>query len=338
MDRNQSTIGSSNGYHNGTSNGHHIQSNGYHNGSSNGHQQTNGNGYHHVTNGHSTSNDNELHHDDDSDISVPTGACTERFLRQKVALVTGSTSGIGLGIAIALAKRGCNIVLNGFGDDELITALKKQLTSFGVRVDYVAADLTKLEEIEALCQNILNIYPQGIDILVNNAGFQTVSPVDEFPVAKWDAMIALMLTAPFHLIRIFLPHMKRKHWGRIINISSVHGLKASPNKTAYIAAKHGLVGLTKTVGLETARDGVTCMAICPGYVDTVLFQNQIKVLAEKEGTSYEAAKVKFLSVNHASGEAVGIEQVAETATFLCSSAASQMTGSCMVLDGGWAAK
>lgn len=266
------------------------------------------------------------------------GALTERFLHNKVALVTGSTSGIGLGIATALAQRGCHIVLNGFGDENLIASLQKRLRSFGVRVEYVGADLTKLEEIEHLCDRIKYLFPNGVDILVNNAGFQHVCPIENFPVEKWDAMISLMLTAPFHLIRLLLPQMKVKSWGRIINISSVHGLKASPNKTAYIAAKHGLVGLTKTVGLEAAAYGVTCMAICPGYVNTGLFQTQIKNIAEREGASYEETKIKFLSNVHASGQTVGIEQIAETATFLCSNAASQMTGSCIVLDGGWAAK
>lgn len=264
--------------------------------------------------------------------------CLSTVLENKVALVTGSRRGIGLGIAEALAKRGCNVVLNGTTDDEVAAQAKTRLSRHGVKVDYIAADLAMDDEVDRLCQDMLKIYPTGVDILINNAGFQHVSPVDEFPQEKWNTMIAVMLTAPFHLTRVLLPYMKKKRWGRIINVSSVHGLKASPNKSAYITAKHGLCGLTKTVALEAARFGVTCMAICPGYVETELFHKQITVLAEKDGISEEETKTKFLSNIHPSGESVGIEQVAEAALFLCSDAASQMTGSSLVLDGGWTAK
>lgn len=268
-----------------------------------------------------------------------TGATTEKFLKNRVALVTGSTSGIGLGVARALAARGCQLILNGFGDEALITSLQKDFQDkYKSRPEFLFADLTSAKEVEKLAVGVKNIYPKGVDILVNNAGFQHVSKVEEFPVEKWDALIAVLLSAPFHLIRTLLPDMIERKWGRIINLASVHSVRASPFKAAYVSAKHGLAGLTKVVALETAGSGVTCNAVSPGYVDTPISQLQIRALADKDNLSYDEAKVKFLSNFHPSKEAVGIDHIAEMFVFLCSDAASQMTGSNLIMDGGWCAK
>jgi 3-hydroxybutyrate dehydrogenase len=256
------------------------------------------------------------------------------MLTGKTALVTGSTSGIGLGIAQVLAKAGANIVLNGFGDVE---AAKAEFKGMKGRLGYHGADMSKPAEIEAMVR-----YAQaemgGVDILVNNAGIQHVAPVDEFPVDKWDAIIAINLTSAFHTTRLALPQMKQRGWGRIINIASVHGLVASVNKSAYIAAKHGLIGLTKTTALETATTGVTCNAICPGWVLTPLVQKQVDARAAADGVDNEEAKRRLLAEKQPSLQFTTPEQLGEVAMFLCTPAAANMRGMSLNIDGGWVAQ
>ncbi|CAD5125009.1 DgyrCDS13250 [Dimorphilus gyrociliatus] len=271
-------------------------------------------------------------------MSSSTGATTERFLQGRSALITGSTSGIGLGIAKSLAARGCDILLNGFADETVVNRLKNDISSnHGVNVHFFSTDLAKPEELNEMCNSIKSMYPV-VDIIVNNAGFQHVSPIDEFPDEKWHDLLEVLLGAPFRLIKAFLPGMKTQNYGRVINISSAHGIIASPNKSAYVAAKHGLVGLTKVVALETAEMNITCNSICPGYVETPIFEFQVKSLAEKESLEYTEAKKKFLSNFHPSKEAVRVTDVAEMTTFLCTDACRNMTGSQITMDGAWTAK
>jgi len=259
-------------------------------------------------------------------------------VKSKTALVTGSTSGIGLGIARALAARGANVVLNGFGDPAQIDALRAGLErEFGVQVAYEGADLMQPEQIEAMSASVSARFG-GIDILVNNAGIQHVSPIETFPVERWNAVIALNLSAAFHTIRCALPGMRARGWGRIINIASAHGLVASADKSAYVAAKHGIVGLTKTVAIETARTGITCNAICPGWVLTPLVQKQIDARAAQNGISAQQAKVELVSEKQPSAEFVTTEQIGELAVFLCSPGADQVRGVAWAIDGGWTAQ
>ncbi len=259
-------------------------------------------------------------------------------LKGKTAVITGSTSGIGLGIARSLAAQGADIMLNGFGDAGHIAELRAALErEFKVRIAYHGADMSKPAEIAALVEHA-EATLGGVDILVSNAGIQHVAPIEEFPVERWDAVIAINLSAVFHGMRLALPGMKRRGWGRIVNIASAHGLVASANKSAYVAAKHGVVGLTKTVALETAGTGVTCNAICPGWVLTPLVQKQIDALAEKNGWSDEQAGRELLSEKQPSQSFVTPEQLGELTVFLCSDAAAQMTGSSLVMDGGWTAR
>lgn len=259
-------------------------------------------------------------------------------LKGKTALVTGSTSGIGLGIAQTLAAQGANIVLNGFGDAKEIALLQTTIEKdYGVAVLYNAADMSKPAEIETLIRASAEKFG-GIDILVNNAGIQHVANVEDFPIEKWDAIIAINLSSAFHTARLTLPYMKSKNWGRIINIASAHGLVASAQKSAYVAAKHGLVGLTKTIALETAQTGVTCNAICPGWVLTPLVQKQVDARAEREGISNEEAKKGLLAEKQPSGEFVTPEQLGALAVFMCSDAASQVRGAAWNMDGGWVAQ
>jgi 3-hydroxybutyrate dehydrogenase len=259
-------------------------------------------------------------------------------VKGRTALVTGSTSGIGLGIARALAARGADIVLNGFGDPADIEALRAGLAAeHGVRVSFEAADLTRAGEIDALFARLTQA-GIGIDILVNNAGIQHVAPVEHFPVERWDAVIALNLSAAFHTTRCALPGMKARGWGRVINIASAHGLVASVEKSAYVAAKHGIVGLTKVVALETARTGITCNAICPGWVLTPLVQKQIEARARQAGISQDEARLALVSEKQPSGEFVTTEQLGELAVFLCSDAAAQVRGVAWAMDGGWTAQ
>lgn len=259
------------------------------------------------------------------------------MLKGKTALVTGSTSGIGLALARALAADGANIVFNGMGEASTISSIERGLRDQGVQALYHGADMSKPAEIADLMQTAQKKFG-GLDIVVNNAGIQFVSPVEEFPVERWDAIIAINLSAAFHTTRLALPHMRAKNWGRIINISSTHGEVASANKSAYVASKHGILGLTKAVALETATTGVTCNAICPGFVLTPLVQKQIDARAEKEKTDAAAAKRSLLSEKQPSLEFVGDEQLGALAVFLCSDAASQVRGAAWNMDGGWWAK
>ena len=260
------------------------------------------------------------------------------MLSGKVALVTGSTSGIGLGIARALAGAGANVMLNGFGERALIDQLLAEFTSqHKVKASYSPADMLKPAEIAAMVAKAATELG-SVDVLVNNAGIQHVAPVDEFPLDRWDAVIAINLSAAFHAIRAALPGMKAKNWGRIINIASTHGLVASANKAAYVAAKHGILGLTKVVALETATTGVTCNAICPGWVLTPLVQKQIDDRAAKGGISAAQARRDLLAEKQPSLEFATPEQIGATALFLCSDAASQVRGIALPVDGGWTAQ
>ena len=256
----------------------------------------------------------------------------------KSAIVTGSTSGIGLGIARTLAGAGANVMLNGFGDAAQIEALRSGLAhEFGVKVAYSGADISKPEQVRAMVQAAVEALGSA-DILVNNAGIQHTAPIEAFPDDRWDAIIAINLSSNFHAIKAVLPEMKRRDWGRIINIASVHGLVASTEKAAYVAAKHGVIGLTKVVALETATTGITCNAICPGWVLTPLVQKQIDDRAEREGISGKQAKAELLGEKQPSGEFATPEQMGALCVFLCSDAAAQIRGAALPVDGGWAAQ
>ena len=257
-----------------------------------------------------------------------------KFLSGKVAVVTGSTSGIGLGIAKALARAGADLVLNGFGDVEGAVSTVETL---GVKVVHHAADVSNPDEIEAMMSFALETYG-AVDILVNNAGIQFVERIDLFPVASWDSIIAINLSSAFHTMRLALPLMRNRGWGRIINVSSVHGLVASIGKSAYVAAKHGVVGLTKVAALENARSGITINAICPGMVLTPLVQKQIDDFALRESLSEAEARIAFLSEKQPSQQFVTPDQIGELTVFLCSPAANEMRGSALQIDGGWSAQ
>lgn len=260
------------------------------------------------------------------------------MLKGKTVLVTGSTSGIGLGIAGAFAAEGCNIVINGFGKQEEIDAIARDFAkAFGVKTHYNGADMSKPEEIQKLIKDAQNTFG-SLDILVNNAGIQHTSLVEDFPDEKWDAIMAINLSANFHTIKHALPAMKEKGWGRIINIASAHGLVASPKKAAYVAAKHGVVGLTKVVALETAQNGVTVNAICPGWVKTPLVEKQINAKAEENKCSIEQAEKDLLSEKQPSLRFTHVEELGALAVFLCSDAAKNITGSSYTVDGGWTAQ
>lgn len=260
------------------------------------------------------------------------------MLSGKTALVSGSTSGIGLGIARKLAAQKANIVLNGFGDSSEIETLKNDLSKeFQIKTFYHPADLSNPDEIAKLHKDVVSEFG-GIDILVNNAGIQHTSPVENFPADKWDKIIAINLSSAFHLISMSVPHMKKQNWGRIINIASVHGLVASIEKAAYVAAKHGIIGLTKVVALECAEQNITCNAICPGWVLTPLVEKQIQARAGAENLSYEKASEGLLSEKQPSKRFTSIEQLGDLAVFLCSESASNLTGSSIPVDGGWVAR
>ncbi len=256
------------------------------------------------------------------------------MLANKTALVTGSTSGIGLGIAKALARQGANIVLNGFGDSE---TPQKEIAALGVQVAYHGADMSKPAEIEAMMAFATKTFGQ-VDILVNNAGIQHVARVEAFPVEKWDAIMAINLSSAFHATRLALPAMQKANWGRIINVASVHGLVASAEKSAYVAAKHGVVGLTKVTALENATTGVTCNAICPGWVLTPLVQKQVDAKAEALGVSNEEAKKLLLGEKEPSMQFTTPEELGELAVFFCSPAANNVRGVAWNMDGGWTAQ
>ncbi|MFD4839780.1 3-hydroxybutyrate dehydrogenase [Achromobacter sp. NPDC058515] len=260
------------------------------------------------------------------------------MLKGKVALVTGSTSGIGLGIATAFAQQGADIVLNGFGDAAEIEKVRAGLADkHGVKVIYDGADLSKGPAVRDLVENAVRQMGR-IDILVNNAGIQHTALIEDFPAEKWDAILALNLSAVFHGTAAALPHMKKQGFGRIINIASAHGLVASANKSAYVAAKHGVVGFTKVTALETAGQGITANAICPGWVRTPLVEKQITALAEKSGVDQETAARDLLSEKQPSLQFVTPEQLGGTAVFLASDAAAQITGTSVSVDGGWTAR
>ena len=256
------------------------------------------------------------------------------MLKGKTALVTGSTSGIGLGLAKALAAQGANIVMNGFGE---VDAAVAQVKALGVRVSYHGADMSKPAEIETMVRHA-EVTFGGVDILVNNAGIQHVARVENFPPERWDAVIAINLSSAFHASRFALPGMQVRNWGRILNIASVHGLVASAEKSAYVAAKHGLVGLTKVTALENATSGVTCNAICPGWVLTPLVQKQVDAKAAALGISNEDAKRQLLAEKEPSLQFTTPEELGALAVFLCSAAADNVRGVAWNMDGGWAAQ
>ena len=260
------------------------------------------------------------------------------MLKGKSAIVTGSTSGIGLGIARALAAQGCNVMLNGFGDSAQIETLRAALSAeHKVTVLYSSADMSKPLEVAALVDQVARRFG-SVDVLVNNAGVQHVAPVDEFPVEKWDQILAINLSSAFHAIRVALPGMRARNWGRIINIASAHGLVASPFKSAYVAAKHGLVGLTKTVALEVAGKGITCNAVCPGFVLTPLVETQIQDRAKERSISREDAINNVILERQPSKEFVKIEEIAALAVFLAGDDAASITGAAYSIDGGWTAQ
>jgi 3-hydroxybutyrate dehydrogenase len=260
------------------------------------------------------------------------------MLRGKTAIVTGSSSGIGLGIATTLAAEGCNVMLNGFGDREGIERLRTGLAEkHGVRVGYSAADMARPVEIRNLVAETVREFG-GVDVLVNNAGIQHVAKVVDFPEERWDAVMAINLSAAFHASKAALPHMIQNNWGRIVNIASAHGLVASGEKAAYVAAKHGLVGLTKVVAIETANQGVTCNAICPGWVLTPLVQQQIEARARAQGIPVEQAREDLVREKQPMLDYTTPEKIGALAVFLCGDAASTITGAALSIDGGWVAQ
>jgi 3-hydroxybutyrate dehydrogenase len=253
------------------------------------------------------------------------------------ALVTGSTSGIGLAIARALAGQGADVVINGFGPAEEIEKTRAEIESeFGVKALYDGADMTKPEEIAAMVRHAEEGLG-GVDILVNNAGIQFVSPIEDFPIEKWNAILAINLSSAFHTIRAATPGMKKRKWGRIVNTASAHSLVASPFKSAYVAAKHGIAGLTKTVALELATFGVTANCVSPGYVWTPLVENQIPATMQARGLTHEQVINDVMLVAQPTKQFVTVEQVASLVCYLCSDAASQITGANLSIDGGWTA-
>ncbi len=259
------------------------------------------------------------------------------MLQGKTALVTGSTSGIGLGLAVALAKQGAQVMLNGFGTPDALEAARQAVAQFGGKVGYHGADMGKPAEIEALVRHT-NETLGGIDILVNNAGIQYVAPVEDFPPERWDAIIAINLSSAFHTTRLVVPGMRARGFGRILNIASVHGLVASAQKSAYVAAKHGLVGFTKSVALETATSPITVNAICPGWVLTPLVQAQVDARAQHDGVDGDEAKRRLLGEKQPSLQFTTPEQLGDLAVFLCSPGADNIRGTAFNVDGGWAAQ
>ncbi|MDX1710804.1 MAG: 3-hydroxybutyrate dehydrogenase [Rhodovibrionaceae bacterium] len=256
------------------------------------------------------------------------------MLKGKTALVTGSTSGIGKAIAEAFAAEGANIVLNGFGDADEIEQLRRALEEkSGAKAIYDDADMSKPDQIEAMIARAEETFG-AVDVLVNNAGIQHVDSVEDFPAEKWEAVLSINLSSNFYAIKRALPKMRERGWGRIINIASAHGLVASPYKTAYVAAKHGVVGLTKVIAIETGGSGITCNAICPGWVLTPLVEKQIDAQAQEKNVSFEQAKKDFLA-KMPSKDFVKPEQIGGFAVFLCQPAADQITGAPLTIDGAW---
>jgi 3-hydroxybutyrate dehydrogenase len=255
----------------------------------------------------------------------------------RIAIVTGSTSGIGLGIARALAARGDSVVLNGFGETDAIAALQAELGAAGARIDYDPADMSRPNEIERMVRDAEARHGR-VDIVVANAGIQHTARVDAFPPERWDAIIAINLSAAFHLARAVLPGMQARGHGRIVNIASVHGLVASIEKSAYVAAKHGIVGLTKVIALENAEHDITCNAICPGWVKTPLVEKQIVARAQREGIALEQAQRALLAEKEPSLRFTAVEDIAAAVLFLCGPAGGNITGTTLALDGGWTAR
>lgn len=255
----------------------------------------------------------------------------------KNAIITGSTSGIGYGIATVLAKAGCNIMLNGFTDQATLERLKKELSVYNTKISFNGADISKASEVQTLIEKTVEEFG-SVDILVNNAGIQHVDKVESFPDSSWDAIIATNLSSCFHSIKHALPIMRKQNWGRIINIASAHGLVASEGKIAYVSAKHGVCGLTKVVALETAKDNITCNAICPGWVLTPLVKEQIEENAKAKNISIAEAEIELLDEKQPSHKFVQSDQIGDLVLFLCSEAASQMKGSIISIDGGWVAR
>jgi 3-hydroxybutyrate dehydrogenase len=259
-------------------------------------------------------------------------------LKGKVALVTGSTSGIGYGIAVALAEQGADIMVHGFGEAAAVAALRAELTDrFGVRTGYSAADVSKPELVRAMVAEAQAALGP-VDILVNNAGIQVTAPIDAFPDDKWDLIIAINLSSAFHAIKAVAPGMRQRGWGRIVNIASAHGLVASIQKVGYVAAKHGLLGITKVAALDLANSGVTCNAICPGWVLTPLVQQQLDARAQREGLPLDEVKRRLLTEKQPLAEFTTPEQIGALTVFLCSDAARTMTGVPVSIDGGWTAQ
>ena len=260
------------------------------------------------------------------------------MLKGQSALVTGSTSGIGLGIATALAEAGANVMLNGFGDAQQIERIRADLAErSGVQVRHSGADMSKPEQIAAMVQDAEARFGR-LDVLVNNAGIQFVAPLDEFPDAKWEQILAINLSSNFYAIKAVLPGMKSRNAGRIINIASAHGLVASPFKAAYVAAKHGVVGLTKTVALEVAETGITCNAVCPGYVKTPLVEGQIADQAKAHNMSQEQVIREVILASQPNKRFVEVKELGDLVVFLCSSAAASITGIALPIEGGWTAR
>jgi len=260
------------------------------------------------------------------------------MLKGKVAIVTGSTSGIGLGIAQALAGAGCHVMLNGFGEASAIERERAQIAKdSGVKTSFSPANIASPAEISKMIEETTRQLG-AVDILVNNAGIQHTAPIEAFSTERWDAVIAINLSSNFHAIRAVIPQMRERNWGRIINIASAHGLVASTEKAAYVAAKHGVVGLTKVVALETATTGITCNAICPGWVLTPLVEKQITERAARENISIEQAKIDLLSEKQPSHGFATPEQIGALTVFLCSESASQIRGAALPADGGWTAQ
>lgn len=259
------------------------------------------------------------------------------MLKGKTAIVTGSTSGIGQGMALALAKAGCNVMLNGLGDAAVIekerAAMEKDT---GSKILFNGADMTKPDQIEAMIKETAQKFG-SLDIIVNNAGVQHVAPIDEFPPEKWDQIIAINLTSAFHMTRLALPYMKKTGWGRVVNLASAHALVASPYKSAYVAAKHGIAGMTKSVALEVAQQNITVNAICPGYVKTPLVDKQIGDQAKARGISEEEVVKNVILGAQPTKQFTTVEDVGALCVFLCTDAAKNITGSILPIDGGWTA-